>query len=163
MKIIYMAINQDRPKFLSEIIIKSLELKGPTPQLFDIKHLTPVLSDNTTQEIYADASFLVQGPVEATAETCVYIDWPKSYRIPVFVKAVVHSFSARVRIKFSSADMSDNYMQWIGKPQLRISLEPIIGNDFDLKASLPAVKRIIDNFIASLLESFEKVPLDVPL
>ena len=59
MKIIYLAINQDRPKFLSEIIIKSLELKGPTPKLFDIKHLTPVLSSNTPNEIYADASFLV--------------------------------------------------------------------------------------------------------
>lgn len=31
MKIIYLALNQGRPKFLSEIIIKTLELKGPTP------------------------------------------------------------------------------------------------------------------------------------
>jgi hypothetical protein len=31
MKIIYLNLNKDRPKFLSEIIIKTLELKGPTP------------------------------------------------------------------------------------------------------------------------------------
>lgn len=54
-------------------------------------------------------------------------------------------------------------MQWIGKPQLRLSLEPIIGNDFDLKLMLPPVKRLIDESIAALLESFEKVPIDVPL
>ena len=61
---------------------------------------------------------------------------------------MVHSFSARVRLKFSSSDMSQNYMQWIGKPQLRLSLEPIIGNDFDLKMMLPPVKRLIDDSIA---------------
>jgi hypothetical protein len=40
-------------------------------------------------------------------------------------------------------------MQWIGKPQLRLSLEPIIGNDFDLKSSLPRVKTMIDDFISA--------------
>ena len=54
-------------------------------------------------------------------------------------------------------------MQWIGKPQLRLSLEPIIGNDFDLKSSLPRVKTMIDDFISAQLVSFEKVPIDVPL
>ena len=91
---------------MSEIIIKSLEQKGPTPQIFDIKHLTPVLSADPKNEAFADASFLVQGPIEATAETCVYIEWPRQIRIPVFVKAVVHSFSARARFRFSATNMS---------------------------------------------------------
>lgn len=164
MKIIYQALNKDRPKWLSEIIIKTLDQKGPAPQLFDVKHLTPLLSDDPSSEVIFDASFLVQGPVEATAETTVYIEWPKKYRIPVFVKAVVHSFSAKVRLKFSVNRMPDNnYMQWIGKPKLRLSLEPIIGSDFDLKSFLPQVTKIIDDFIASQLQTFEKVPLDVPL
>ena len=44
MKIIYLSLNEVRPKFMSEIIIKTLDQKGPTPQIFDVKHLTPVLS-----------------------------------------------------------------------------------------------------------------------
>lgn len=44
MKIVYLALNKNRPKFLSEIIIKSLELNGPAPQLFDVKHTTGDLS-----------------------------------------------------------------------------------------------------------------------
>ena len=59
MKIVYLALNKNRPKFLSEIIIKSLELNGPSPQLFDVKHTTGDLSNDPMNEIYADASFLV--------------------------------------------------------------------------------------------------------
>ena len=152
MKIVYLCLNKDRPRFLSEIIIKTLAQKGPAPQLFDVKHLTPLLSNDPSQDVIFDASFLVQGPVEATAETTVYIDWPKKYRIPVFVKAVVHSFSAKVRLKFSvDRGIENNYMQWIGQPKLRLSLEPIIGSDFDLKSFLPQVTKIIDDFIASQL------------
>ena len=78
--------------------------------MFDVQHITPILSKDSENEIFADASFLAVGPIEATAETCVYIDWPKSYRIPVFVKAVIHSFAARVRIKFSCKSKNDNYL-----------------------------------------------------
>ena len=133
---------------MSEIIINSLDFEnGPAPKLLDVKHLTNILSSDAPNEIYADASFLCQGPIEATAETCVYIDWPKQYRIPVFIKAVIRSFSAKLRIKYTSSNPKENWIQWIGKPKLRLSLEPKIGSDFELKSSLPRVKMLIDEFV----------------
>ena len=110
MKVTYLALNKNRPKFLAEIIINSLDLLGPSPELLDVKHLTSVLSSIKNDETYVDASFVCEGPIEATAETCVYIDWPKQYRIPVTVKAVVHCFSAKVRLKFNSQDLEENWL-----------------------------------------------------
>ena len=79
-----------------------------------------------------------------TGETCVYIDWPKKYRIPVFVKAICHSLCARIRIKFNTKDESENWIQWIGKPQAKISIEPNIGGEFELGQNLPRIKTLID-------------------
>ena len=40
MKTIYIALNKDRPNFMQEIVINSIEQKGPAPQLLDFKHMT---------------------------------------------------------------------------------------------------------------------------
>ena len=108
-------------------------------------------------------SFKFKGPLVVTGETCIYIDWPKRYRIPVFVKATCKSMVAKVRLKYSSTDHDENWVQWIGKPQVQLSLEPIIGENFDLAESLPKIKSLVDSFMASKLCSFEKIPVEVPL
>ena len=110
-----------------------------------------------------DFSFKLIGPLIVSGETCVYLDWPKKLRIPVYVKAICQNMVARVRLKYSARDHDDNWMQWIGKPQVNLSLEPIIGENFDLKRSLPMVKQMLDQFVASKMSSFEKIPVEVPL
>ena len=119
---------------MSEIIINTFDTsRAPAPHFFDIKHVTPLLSTDPDNEILVDMSLKVQGPLVVTGETCIYIDWPKKYRIPVFVRAICHSLCAKIRVKYNTKEQSENWMQWIGKPQARISVEPIIGENFDVK------------------------------
>lgn len=81
-----------------------------------MKNVTSILSEDAKNEVFVDTSFQFQGPLIITGETSVYIDWPKKYRIPVFVKAICHSLCARIRIKFNTKNESENWIQWIGKP-----------------------------------------------
>lgn len=46
MKDIYRSLNKKRPAFMSEIVITDYEHRGPAPKIYDIKHLTPLLSTN---------------------------------------------------------------------------------------------------------------------
>lgn len=47
MRIVYCALNKNRPKFLGEIIMNTLEFENaPAPYLIDVKHLTNVLSSD---------------------------------------------------------------------------------------------------------------------
>mmetsp|Transcript_8816 Transcript_8816/g.14945 ORF Transcript_8816/g.14945 Transcript_8816/m.14945 type:complete len:184 (-) Transcript_8816:33-584(-) len=147
---------------LSEFIIGDLKIMGPSPTLFDLRNTSFILSDDPVNESYADASFLAQGPIETSLSTEVNVTWPKELKFKVYVRVLVESFCGKIRVKFSCKNPKDNYLQWIGKPQLRISIEPIIGADFDVKQVLPKVKSLIDGFISAQLCSFEKVPLIIP-
>lgn len=60
MKIMYLALNKERPKFMSEIIINSFDTsRAPAPHFFDIKHVTPLLSSDPDNEILVDMSLKV--------------------------------------------------------------------------------------------------------
>lgn len=149
MKTIYLALNKNRPTFLEEVVVTGLEQQGPPPKIFDVKHVTRLLSKDPEHELFVDFSYQIQGPIIVTGDTTVHIDWPKTYRIPVYMKAIVQSLCAKMRVKFNSRNNEENWIQWLGKPQAKISMEPIISGSFDLKHSLPRVKTLIDDFMQS--------------
>jgi len=78
--------------------------------------MTPILSNDPANETFIDFSYQIAGPIVVTIDTMVFIDWPKKYRIPVQVKAIINSLSAKMRIRFSTKNTHDNWIQWIGKP-----------------------------------------------
>ena len=73
------------------------------------------------------------------------------------------SLSAKARFYYNSIDPDKCYLQWIGKPILRVNIEPIIGNDFNLKSSFPLIKEKIEQFLADQLIAFEKEDIDIPM
>jgi hypothetical protein len=80
------------------------------------------------------------GEIEICAETFVNLEWPKKIQIPVYVKATCKSFSAKARFHYNCADEDDCWLQWIGKPILKVNVEPRIGMNYDLKSLFPRVK-----------------------
>lgn len=147
MKTIYLALNKNRPKFLEEVNVTGLEQHGPPPKIFDAKHVTQLLSKDPDNEVFVDFSYQIQGPIIVTGDTTVQIDLHKRIRIPVSMKAIVNSLCAKMRIKFNTKNPNDNWIQWLGKPRAKISLEPVISHSFDIKHSLPRVKKLIDDFM----------------
>ena len=57
MKTIYLALNKNRPKFLAEVVVTGLEQQGPPPKLFDVKHMTRLLSDDPDKDLFVDFSY----------------------------------------------------------------------------------------------------------
>jgi len=152
-KITAKELNSDRPNWLSEIEVGEIKILGPPPTIFDVNFLTSLLGKDPETESLLDAKVIIKGPIETSIKTEVCVQWPKSFRVPVFVKVVLHSLTAGVRLQFSckadrehflaeqrgetrekpAREKGGTFLQWIGKPQLRISVEPRIGSDFCVK------------------------------
>jgi len=84
--------------------VGKLSIKGPSPTIFDINFLSSIISEDPDSECFIDASALVEGPIETSIETDVLIQWPKDYKIHVFVRVVLHSLTAKIRLKFGCKD-----------------------------------------------------------
>ena len=69
--------------------------------------------------------------------------------IPVFVKVIIKSLCAKARFYYNSVDQDKCSLQWIGKPILRIGLEPRLGVDFELKEFSPMIQKRLEDFIAN--------------
>ena len=95
-----------------------------------------------------DAVFQIPGEIEISAETCVNIDM-LTLKVPVFVKFTLKCLSAKVRFYYNSIN-EDNWLQWLGKPVLKVDIEPSFGEkkDYNLKAFFPKIKAILESFLA---------------
>ena len=116
MEVLYVALNERRPQWMSEIILNSWEANGPAPHFFDIESMSHHLSPTPDREMYIDVSYHLEGPLIVTGETCIYFDWPSKYRIPILIRATLQSLVARSRFRVSTDDGEQNWMQWLGKP-----------------------------------------------
>ena len=54
-------------------------------------------------------------------------------------------------------------MQWIGKPILKVNVEPRIGLNYDLKTLFPRVQKMLVAFLENQIVAFEKEQIDVPM
>ena len=97
------------------------------------------------------------------ADTFVKFDWPTDIRIPVAVEATIKSLSAKARFYYNSVDPEKCFLQWLGKPIMRVEIDPTIGRDFELKNWSSLVKRKIEEFIADQLVAFEKEKIEIPI
>ena len=57
MKTIYLALNKNRPTFLDEVVVTGLDQQGPPPKIFDVKHVTRLLSKDPDNEVFVDLSY----------------------------------------------------------------------------------------------------------
>ena len=163
MRDIYDSLNKNRPRSIDEIVVLSYEHRGPSPKCQDIKHLTPLLCDDLDREHMMDVVCQILGEIEVCAETFVNLDWPRKIRIPVYIKATMKSFSAKSRFHYSSLNNEDCWVQWIGKPILKVNVEPRIGLNYDLKTLFPRVKSMLELFLENQIVAFEKEQIDVPM
>eukprot|EP00347_Sterkiella_histriomuscorum_P009530 403340855 len=163
LKEIYLVANKGRPKVLSEIEVHKVTLHGKAPEFQKIQKL-----DSHPDDFLHDIDLSLRGTVEVLIKTEINIDWglQNYYKIPITVNILLRSINGKIRVFYSNDKTKGSWYGFVGKPVIKLNLDPVIGKDnrFSIKY-IPKLRELIEDLIGKRFDKYclpNKRPLSIP-
>lgn len=149
---IYVALNESRPSFLSEILCLAQIFEGDAPQLETLGVCSPFDYEKVgaipKKDMYIEGDINFDGGYILVIKTGYKINWPSEawYEIPVTLRISVRQLKGRVRLLYSNSAKS--HLQFMRKPAVTVDVEPVLGEQSKLNLkSLPKVTSLIADIV----------------
>jgi hypothetical protein len=133
-KKVHTIINEDRPPFLEEITISSLQLRNP-PEILDLKLLKSEIYQTLVR-----VHLRLRGPVFVQLQSQLIL---KNRLSPFFLRLLLQAFEAKLVICLGPSFMGDSWISFEELPVLRLKAQPFEGAVLGLLSRLPFAPSLV--------------------
>ncbi|CAI2372864.1 unnamed protein product [Moneuplotes crassus] len=155
--------DDEKPEFIGEIKVLDVAIGGSAPTFFSFQKL-----ESDDHQFLGDVDLSFRGTVDITLSTEVHLNFRKTNYalIPITLKVRVQSVTGKLRIFLTQDFERMNWYSFVGQPQIKFSIDLILGKDNKLSFSIfPKIKKFIEEIFQKQLYKFvlpNKKRLEMP-